>query len=223
VIYQSARRGLVWTGSWSRTGKLFAGLWGVKAGEGLACGEKNQVKAKLRVNIFFFHIPSIGEEVCRAEANQLAKSGLAPPGGAALPSRQSVNPRSVALSITSPHLSHLPQLGPRQKAIVIKVIRLQNRVLPCPLYLGICTRYESATMKRITVDNASQPSSEDAGAQSKTVSLSTSSGTPQSPGEQRQRNVLPPEIMEILVPSTQIGAVTGVLLSLPRYALVPSY
>lgn len=64
-------------------------------------------------------------------------------------------------------------------------------------------------MKRITADNASQPSSEDAGAQSKTVSLSTSSGTPQSPGEQRQRNVLPPEIMEILVPSTQIGAITG--------------
>lgn len=83
---------------------------------------------------------------------------------------------------------------------------------PLILYtLVLCTRYESATMKRIIVDNASQPSSEDAGTQSKTVSSSTSSGTSQSPEEQRQRNVLPPEIMEILVPSTQVGAVTGVL------------
>lgn len=71
----------------------------------------------------------------------------------------------------------------------------------------------SATMKRIIVDSGNEnPSNDDAGAQSTPVS----SNSPSPPAAQQQQkrkaqNVLPPELMEILVPSVQVGAVTGML------------
>lgn len=68
-------------------------------------------------------------------------------------------------------------------------------------------------MKRIIVDSGNEnPSNDDAGAQSTPVS----SNSPSPPAAQQQQkrkaqNVLPPELMEILVPSVQVGAVTGML------------